>query len=279
MGLWKRIKDLFGARDKALRMPISPVKPEFIPAATRMGITSPKPELIQITTRMNIQAPVIKLIDDTQPINNVTSRMARQMKMKALGEKMARIRGIKAEFAEQRRVMEATYQGSLSVAGQIVVDNWHQASTMYGPSSWIGGIGYDAKLRILQVELNGSLYTYMDCPEWIYIGLDRGLATCVSRDPTGQNRWWPGKNPSNGAFFIHVAKSALAKLSKPPPGTESKVSGKSAKYDDLLNEFGPADVNYSYMARGKGAPSVEERRQRAWGSLNPKYAPANKRKK
>lgn len=79
------------------------------------------------------------------------------------------------------------------------------------PSSWVQAIGYDDTTEILYAALGDSLdpsppkdYYWRPIPLATYTIWIGGMAACTTNDPSGHNRWRPGKRPSLGAAWWHL---------------------------------------------------------------------------
>ena len=69
-----------------------------------------------------------------------------------------------------------------------------------GESSNVKKIMYNDETFELVIKFeDGSVYTYTNVDFNLFKDVWNGAATCVSDDPTGQDRWWVGKSPSVGA--------------------------------------------------------------------------------
>jgi hypothetical protein len=72
-------------------------------------------------------------------------------------------------------------------------------------SSFIDDLAYDISTRTCYVEIERKWYAYsMEYPQ--YLRFLAGQAVCVTKDPTGMNRWHPSKTPSQGAFYNQFVK-------------------------------------------------------------------------
>jgi len=77
------------------------------------------------------------------------------------------------------------------------------------PSSWVGPIGYDPDTKILVAQLYAKWEGWRDVTpsEWeLWL---RAADACRTNDPTGRDRYWPGKTPSLGATWHYTMKPIL----------------------------------------------------------------------
>ena len=77
------------------------------------------------------------------------------------------------------------------------------------PSSWVDGIGYDAKTGILTAILSNFEYKWEGVTSSMYYGWIAGNYACKTNDPTGRHRWYITKRPSLGATFHRYFKPML----------------------------------------------------------------------
>jgi hypothetical protein len=69
-----------------------------------------------------------------------------------------------------------------------------------GESSNVDRIMYNDETFELVIKFqDGSTYTYSNVDFNLFKDVWQGRASCVTDDPTGQDRWWYGKSPSVGA--------------------------------------------------------------------------------
>lgn len=78
------------------------------------------------------------------------------------------------------------------------------------PSSWVDQLGYDPSTLTLTAVLSGKQYYWRPVPESVYLLWEKGLNSCKTNDPTGQKRWYRGKNPSLGATWWKTIMRNLA---------------------------------------------------------------------
>jgi hypothetical protein len=113
------------------------------------------------------------------------------------------------KLARQKRQAAAAAaraaRGALKAGKQRAINNAVQVMS----SSWVGPIGYDVDTQILVANLYGKWEAWrgVSPSEWaLWL---KAADACKTNDPTGRDRYWPGKSPSLGATWHYTMKPIL----------------------------------------------------------------------